>query len=68
MPARKFRHSKKRLRVLESAPAIHQHEQREGSVPDRTRVEREANKSNHSDKTEDGGYLKTAGSPDKKPK
>ena len=52
MTAWKLCHTQKRLRVLEPAPAIHQHEEGESAVPQRSSPEGEADESCNSNEPE----------------
>ncbi len=54
-------------RVLQAAPAVHQHEGRDSSVPDGLRPDGETDESCHSDQAEDRGHHQAASSSEHKP-
>jgi hypothetical protein len=56
-----------RTRVLQSAPAIHQHEKSERSVPERMTPDRQADETSDSKKAKTGSDEQTPASPDDKP-
>jgi hypothetical protein len=53
--------------MLQPAPAIHQHEGRDGYVPDGVRKERKPDERRHSYKSDDGCDHQTSPAPDHEP-
>jgi hypothetical protein len=66
-PAWQLRELQERTGVLQSAPAIHEHEKGQGSVPERMTPDRQGDETSDSKKAKTGRYQQTPASPDDKP-
>lgn len=64
---REFCDAKKRLRVLESAPAVHEHEERERAEPHVLSDESQNDESDNSDQSENGCDHQAAGASEDEP-